>query len=108
MNFVDLFSLTLHRAVAERIRLNEAEVLSIARNNLERWLDSESFAGVERFPLLEWKNILEQSTPEEIRKIITAENDEGQRLRSSSPFTGILTHSERERYFNECAQIRPV
>jgi hypothetical protein len=108
MNFVDLFSLMLHRVVAEKMLLNEAEVLRIARNNLERWLKSESFAGSERFALLEWKEILENSTPEEIRKIITQDTDESQRLRSSSPFAGVLSEAEREKIWSECAEIRPV
>lgn len=108
MNFVDLFSLMLHRIVAEKMLLNEAEVLRIARNNLERWLKSESFAGNERFALLEWKEILEKSKPEEIRKIIIRDTDESQRLRSSSPFAGVLSEAERERIWSECAEIRSV
>ena len=73
-----------------------------------RWLESESFAGSERFALVEWQEILENSTPEEIRKIITQDTDEGQRLRSSSPFAGVLSEAEREKIWSECAEIRPV
>lgn len=105
MNFVDLFSFALHRIVAEKMCLNEAEVLQIARDNLERWLKSESFGGSERFALLEWQAILEKSTPEEIRKIIMQDTDEGQRLRSSSPFAGVLSEAEREKIWSECAEI---
>ena len=108
MNFVDFFSLVLHRVVAEKLRVNEAEVLQTARDNLKRWLKSESFAGSERFALLEWQKILENSTSEEIRKIITQDTDEGQRLRSSSPFVGVLSEAEREKIWSECAEIRPV
>lgn len=88
--------------------LREAEVLQIARNNLERWLKRESFAGSERFALLEWQEILENSTAKEIVKIITQDTDEGQRLRSSSPFARVLSESEREKIWSECAEIRPV
>ena len=108
MNFVDLFNLMLHRAVADKLRQDETKVLQIACDNLNRWLDSESFAGDERFALLEWQNILENSTPEEIIKIITENTDEGQRLRSSSPFVGVLTEAEREKIWSECAKIQPV
>jgi len=108
MNFVDFFSLVLHRVVAEKMRVDETEVLQIARNNLKRWLKSESFAGSERVALLEWQEILDNSTPEEIKKIITADTDEGQRLRSSSPFAGVLSEAEREKIRSECAEIRPV
>ena len=101
-NFVDLFNLMLHRAVAEKLRQNSQNVLQIARNNLNRWLKNSNFA------LLEWKDILETKTPEEIIRIITEDTDEGQRLRSSSPFAGVLTEEERERIWSECAEIRPV
>jgi hypothetical protein len=108
MNFVDLFSLALHRVVAEKMLRRETEVLRIARENLNRWLKSESFAGSERFALLEWREILENRTAEEIGKIITADTEEGQRLRSSSPFVGVLSEAEREKIWSECAKIRPV
>jgi hypothetical protein len=105
MNFVDLFSLSLHRAVAEKMITNEAEVLRIARSNLERWLKSPSFEGVERFALLEWQNILNNHRPDEIRSLMTAETDDGQRLRSSSPFAGVLTQTERSEHFRACAEV---
>ena len=108
MNFVDLYSLMLHHVVAEKMRLWETEVLQTARENLNRWLKSASFAGSERNALLEWQKILENKTPEEIRKIIMADTDEGQRLRSSSPFAGVLSETEREKIWSECAEIRPV
>ncbi len=108
MNFVDFFSWMLHRVVAEKMLADEAEVLRIARENLGRWLKSESFAGGENSALLEWQTILENSTPEEIRKIITQDTDEGQRLRSSSPFAGVLSEAEREKIWSECAEVRPV
>ncbi len=108
MNFVDYFSMMLHRVVVEKMLSDEAKVLQTARNNLARWLKSESFAGNERFALLEWQEILENSTTEEIRRIITQDTDEGQRLRSSSPFVGVLSETEREKIWSECAEIRLV
>ena len=108
MNFVDLFALALHQTVAEKNLLHEVEVLQIARDNLQRWLERESFSGSERNALLEWQNILENSTSAEIRKIITQDTDEGQRLRSSSPFVGVLSEAEREKIWSECAEIRPL
>lgn len=101
-NFVDLFSLMLHASVAEKLRLNPNEVLQIAHDNLKRWLKNENFA------LLEWKQILETHSPAEIIKIITQDTDEGQRLRSSSPFVGVLSEMERDKIWSECAKIRPV
>lgn len=107
-SFLDLYNLMLHRAVAEKLRRDGEAVLRIARGNLERWLGSESFAGNERFALIEWREIIEDSSVEEIVKIITQDTDEGQRLRSSSPFVGVLTEEEREEIWSKCAEIRPV
>lgn len=101
-SFIDLFSLMLHRAVSEKLRRNPEKVLQIARSNLKKWLKDKNPA------LLEWQNILENKTPAEIIKIISADTDEGQRLRSSSPFAGVLSEAEREKIWNECAEIRPV
>jgi hypothetical protein len=101
-NFVDLFSLMLHRAVAEKLRRNPDKVLKTARNNLKNWLNDKNSA------LLEWQAILDKETPEKIIKIISEDTDEGQRLRSSSPFAGVLSETERENIWSECAEIRPV
>ncbi len=98
-NFVDSFNLMLHRAVAEKLRQNPKAAMQIARKNLEHWSKNKSFA------LTEWQNILENRTPEEIAKIISQDTDEGQRLRSSSPFAGVLTESERDEIWSECAEI---
>lgn len=106
MNFSDRFSLSLHRRIAERLRVDPASVLDAANENLDKWLSKDSFAfGPERRALLEWKAILERSSPREIESIIVAETDEGQRLRSSSPFAGILTKTEQTITWNECAEI---
>lgn len=104
-NFVDRYSLRLHQAVAQEMLTNENSVLRIARENLDRWLNSSSFARRGRRALLEWKDILEHSEPEQIRRIITADTDEGQRLRSSSPFAGVLTEEERESYLRACGKV---
>jgi hypothetical protein len=101
-NFVDLFSLMLHASVAEKLRLNPQEVLQIAQKNLRRWLKNKNAA------LHEWQELLNTQTPEEIIKTITQDTDEGQRLRSSSPFVGVLNESERDKIWSECAKIRPV
>ncbi len=92
----------LHTSVAEKLRLNPNEVLQIARDNLKRWLKNENPA------LLEWQEILEIHSPAEIIKIITQDTDEGQRLRSSSPFVGVLSEAERDKIWSKCAEIRPV
>lgn len=100
-NFIDVFNLMLHRAVAEKLRQDAKPVLQIARDNLNRWLKKN-----ENSALLEWRQLLETHTPEEIIKIISQDTDEGQRLRSSSPFVGVLSEVERERIWSECAEVR--
>ena len=98
-NFIDLFNLMLHRAVAEKLRRNPKNVLRTARKNLVNWSKNNSLA------LSEWQKILENETIEEIIKIISQDTDEGQRLRSSSPFAGVLSETEREKIWRDCAEI---
>ena len=43
----------------------------------------------------EWERILANNTTERVLQILTQDNDEGQRLRQSDPFIGILTEAER-------------
>ena len=43
----------------------------------------------------EWKTLIEQHPWSELREVLLQENDEGQRLRSSHPFVGIVTAEER-------------
>ena len=69
------------------------EWIDFANANLERW--SRLNAGV---PSLlrcyaEWRKLLANDVVE-IRAILTAETDEGQRLRQNSPFAGILSPGE--------------
>ena len=102
-NFVDLFNLMLHRVVAEKLRKNPSVVLQFAENNLDRWAKKNDC-----FALSEWQEILENRTLEEIIEIISKDTDEGQRLRSSSPFAGVLSEEEREKIWSECAEIITV
>ena len=92
--------------VADKLRDDPDRILELARKNLERWLARDGFAtGPERRAILEWKDILEDASLAEIGSLITAETDEGQRLRSSSPFAGVLSERERSISWNECAEI---
>ncbi len=108
MNFVDLLSLSLHRAVAEKMLTDEKRVIRKAKSNLDRWLNAAAFPVHGEAALLEWRRILENSTPLEIRGFISADTDEAQRMRSSSPFTGILSQEERKEIYDRCAEIIPV
>ncbi|HMS08419.1 MAG TPA: hypothetical protein PKE66_02955 [Pyrinomonadaceae bacterium] len=108
MNFVDLFALELHRAIAEKMLRDERAVIARAKANIARWLNSGNFPNEIGAPLREWMKILESESPANLRKLIVEQSDEGQRLRSSSPFTGILSKAEREAIMKKCAEIEPV
>ncbi len=101
-NFSDLLSLMVHRLAAERLRENP-RLIEKAKVNLQRWLSQTPAVGA----WLEWKKILETESLENILKIITAETDEGQRLRSSSPFAGLITQQEWRRTIKICAKAKP-
>jgi hypothetical protein len=102
--FVDAFALHYHRAVAERLRERPERVVNHARQNLRRWMAEDGFGGGERLALEEWQEILDSSSVERLIEIITEESDEGQRLRSSSPFVGVLTPEERLEILEACEQ----
>ncbi len=106
--FLDELNLAFHRLVAVKLRQNPSAVLQIARDNLNRWLHSDSFSGGERGALLEWAEFLAQAAPETICQAITQATEEGQRLRSSSPFVGVLSEEERKEIWRACAEDRPV
>lgn len=89
---LDRLGLRLAREVVMRIDADpERKGLVIARNNCERWLAQEPCAAY-----LEWRDILQRSWPE-VRAILLDESDEGQRVRQSNPFCGVLTPQERWR-----------
>ena len=87
---IDRRSLALARAVAAVIDGDRTrEGLKKARENCSRWYRED------RSPAIaEWIGILKQDWPR-IRRILLDEGEEGQRLRQSSPFCGILSPRER-------------
>ncbi len=82
----------MDQAVAEMIR-SRPELLEHAKKTLARWI-------AQREPnvpaaLLEWRDILEQSSLEEILRLLTRADENACRLRQSSPFCGILPEKTR-------------
>ena len=88
---LDSRSLALARIVVQRIDADPA-LCSVARENLERW--RRHAGGALTRAHQEWEEILERPWGE-IRTILLDESEEGQRLRSSHPFKGIVTDQER-------------
>jgi hypothetical protein len=94
---IDRVNLILIRAIVARIDSDpERRGIDIARQNCARWLARRPHPAV-----LEWAALLNRPWSE-VRQIMLDESDEGQRLRSSSPFTGILTPQERWQIMREC------
>ena len=91
--FIDLVALDYHRLVAERLQADSETVLRDARENLKRWMPIHEGTGSE-LALLEWQQLLDTKTLSELITIILDDSDEGQRLRSSTPFAGYLTNEE--------------
>lgn len=88
----DRVSLELARRVAGELA-RRPEWVEVARGNLARWRELNANA-----PRLlrcgeEWEGILDRPVAEVVA-ILTAETDEGQRLRQNSPFTGCLSAAE--------------
>ena len=83
-------------AIAEKIRRQPA-LFTIAKQNLVRWKKMQKPLAP---ALREWEAIIELHSREEVLAILTQDNEEGQRLRQSSPFTGILTREERDAIFD--------
>ena len=78
------------RIVVERIDADPT-LFNVARENHERW---RRLHGTLSRANEEWVQILNRSWSE-IRAILLEESDEGQRLRSTHPFRGIVTEEER-------------
>lgn len=106
--FLDEFALAYHRAVAERLRDEPEAVLELARQNLNRWTEGDAFGAGEQASLEEWREILGEADMDRLIEIMTEMTDEGQRLRSSSPFVGSLSPEERLEILAACEQRATV
>ncbi len=99
--FLDQLNLGYHRLVAARLLADPDAVINQARGNLRRWLaDYEPGSGDAR-AFEEWQHLLETLTVPELANILIEDSDEGQRLRSSTPFTGIVPAEERKRLHSQ-------
>jgi len=92
---LDARSLAMHCKIAQKIS-RDPRLLDKARANLERWSAKSKDPLPQYFG--EWRKILERPWPE-IAEIITSMNEDATRLRSSSPFAGVLTADERNQIY---------
>ncbi len=87
---IDQRSLDLARAIAEKIDADPARAgLERARRVLDRW---ETIVYASDLKL--WRQLLQRPWAE-IREALLHSSEQGQRLRQSSPFCGILSPRER-------------
>jgi len=91
----DIRSAALHRLIARKLRSNP-DLWRIPKENIDRW--KTSGAGLQP-AIREWEQLLASRSPDQILSLIEGDSEESIRLRSSSPFTGILTEREREMIF---------
>jgi hypothetical protein len=88
----DVASLEMAKRIAAGLPAHP-EWLELARDNLDRWTRLNANAPGLLRCYAEWRNLLELPV-EEVCAILTAETDEGQRLRQNSPFAGVLSARE--------------
>lgn len=82
----------MHRVIAERIRAGDPAPIRIAQENLARW---ETRFGGELPPAYEeWRELLALGVPA-VLAVMEGDDEDDIRRRSSSPFAGVLTPSER-------------
>jgi hypothetical protein len=92
---LDARSLAMHCKVVLKIS-QDSRLLEKARTNLSRW--SAKIDGPKPRYLKEWQEILEKPWPT-IAEMMTSMSEDAIRLRSSSPFAGILSEEEREQIY---------
>ena len=88
----DKIGLEVSRRIAAELPAHP-EWIGIARGNLTRWKERNKSAPRLVRGYDEWLAILERPIGE-VCSVLTAETDEGQRLRQNSPFVGVLTREE--------------
>lgn len=90
---LDSRSLAFAHAIAERL-LAQPELVEVGRKNLRRWMAAESVPPARMRNCREWLEIIEQHPVEEVVRILTLEDEQGQRLRQNNPFAGVLSQQE--------------
>ncbi len=92
---LDARSLAMHCLIARKISADQG-LLEKARDNLSRW--SAKYEDEKPYYIKAWQGHLEKPW-HEIAEFLTSMSDDATRLRSSSPFAGILSDMERDRVY---------
>jgi hypothetical protein len=91
---IHLRNLVAHGMIAEKM-LADPSVLAVAQDNLRRWLEQNG----ETPAIREWETLLQSGDRRAILVALLRVDEEGMRLRSSSPFTNVLNDFERNLVF---------
>jgi hypothetical protein len=86
----DWRSLEMHRLIATKLEADPS-LVERARSNISRWKNQRGLTPA----YSEWEEVL-SSGMDRILHVLTCEDQASARLRSSTPFTGILTEEERK------------
>ncbi|OJV27000.1 MAG: hypothetical protein BGO12_16805 [Verrucomicrobia bacterium 61-8] len=78
--------------------------MDFVRKNLDRTLCEPILSESCKNALREWRSIFSLKSFDEILSILVEDSYEGQRLRQSTPFTGILNQRERLEVFRRYEQ----
>ena len=87
---IDERSLALHKLIADKMRA-DPELRDKARRTARRWQNAKHDSST---ALAEWEQILRDPV-DQVALFLVERSERATRLRQSSPFTGILTESER-------------
>lgn len=93
---VDARSLTMHRAIAEKLR-ERPELIGIAHENLARWTAGRSQAYFDA-----WRKILARPL-DEVLAVIVEDSERMTAMRQCSPFAGVFDARERWAIYDEFA-----
>lgn len=90
----DIVALALHRALAERLRLEPVFLVVRALQNVPR--KRELANGGAREAIDHWEALLRNFDFEGLHRVFVGEDDDSRMMRSNTVFQGILTNQERE------------
>jgi hypothetical protein len=89
---IDRWSLLMHRNIADRIEAGDHEPLRKAAENLDKWRRLHGELGAAQ---TEWTAILTWPTARLLAMLRDPDDQEAIRLRSTSPFAGVVDQKLR-------------
>ncbi len=96
---IDRLNLEGHRLIASKLRENHLPIIQEARKRVLRHGEPIPMAWQE------WLDKFDQLSLEQLIEWITQDNDEGQRIRQSTPLTFCLSSQERQDLIERCENL---